>query len=184
MVVSIADNFSDFAKYLNERTGENINLCFQCKKCSSGCPVSTFMDYMPNQIIHYARLGLKEIVLKSKTIWLCAACETCTTRCPQGIDLVKVMDSLKNIADRSGIKPGDSQVSAFYHKGISNIRHFGRMYEAGLIGMLKISTGQLTGDLGLGLKMFKKGKLKLLPTFKGSRSMKNIFSRVKKAEKR
>jgi len=180
--ISIADNCMEFGESLSSATGENVSLCYQCKKCSSGCPVAEFMDYTPNQIIHAARLGLKDLVLNSQTIWLCAACETCTTRCPQEIDIVKVMDGLRSMAVRSKVKPKIPEVSAFYRTALFNIRFFGRMYEVGLIGMLKLFTRQFTKDMGLGLKMFKKGKLKLLPSFTGFRISRRIFSRVRKAE--
>jgi len=63
------------------------------------------MDYKPAQIIHAIRLGLDDLVFNSKTMWLCASCETCTTRCPQEVDVAKVMDAVKIIAARRGIKP-------------------------------------------------------------------------------
>lgn len=173
----------EFGKEIKRKSGENIYLCYQCKKCSSGCPVSYAMDYPPNQLLHAARLGLRDLVLGSKTIWLCAACETCTTRCPQEIDIVKVMDALRSTAARSRIKPKVPEVAAFYRTALSNIRFFGRMYEVGLIGMLKLATRQFTKDLGLGLNMFKKGKLLIFPKMSGFFIVKRIFSKVKKLEK-
>ncbi len=181
--ISLADNCLEFAESLGSATGENVGLCYQCKKCSSGCPVSEFMDYTPNQIIHAARLGLKDLVLNSQTIWLCAACETCTTRCPQEIDIVKIMDGLKSAAVRSNIKAKIPEVHAFYRLALSNIRFFGRIYEVGLLGMLNLVTRHFTKDLGVGLKMFLKGKLKLLPSFKGFMLARRVFSRVRKAER-
>jgi CO dehydrogenase/acetyl-CoA synthase alpha subunit len=55
------------------------------------CPVAFAMDYKPNQICRWS-LGMKERVLSSKTIWVCASCYTCSTRCPNDIDIAKVMD--------------------------------------------------------------------------------------------
>ena len=75
----------DFIKSFQSTVGQNINLCYQCRKCSAGCPIVYEMDYTPTQIIQAIRLGMKDLVLKSKTIWLCTSCETCTTRCPQDI---------------------------------------------------------------------------------------------------
>ena len=106
-----------------------------------------------------------------------------SVRCPQELDLAKVMDTLGIMAIRAGIKPKLSEVAAFYRTGLANIRFFGRMYELGLIGMLKTSTGQFTKDIGLGIKMLKKGKLKLLPSFQGSSTTRRIFAKVKEREK-
>ncbi len=178
-----SDTVSEFAEAIKETSGLDINLCYQCKKCTSGCPVAYTMDYTPTQLIHAVRLGLNDLVLNSATIWLCVSCETCATRCPQELDLVKVMDTLRIMAMRAGIKPKVSEVAAFYHTGLNNIRFFGRMYELGLIGMLKLSTGQFTKDIGLGIKMLKKRKLKLLPSFQGSSITRRIFAKVKEREK-
>jgi heterodisulfide reductase subunit C len=141
------------------------------------------MDYQPNQILHAIRLGLKELALNNKTIWLCASCETCTTRCPQEIDLVKVMDTLRSITLKLKIKPKIPDIASFYQIALSNIRSFGRMYELALIGKLKLATGKFTKDLTLGLKMFRKGKLKIFPRIIGFLTVKRIFSKVKKKEK-
>ena len=181
--VQITRGFSEFGDTLRSISGLDVNLCFQCAKCASGCPVSYAMDYTPTQIIHAIQLGLTDLVLSSKTIWLCASCQTCTTRCPQDVDLAKVMDALRIMAIRTGVKPMVPEVAAFYRASLFNIRFSGRMYELGLIGMLKLSTGQLTKDLGLGIKMLKKGKLKLLPTFRGSSMTRRIFAKVKEQEK-
>jgi heterodisulfide reductase subunit C len=178
-----SDTVSEFADVIKENSGLDVNVCYQCKKCTSGCPVAYAMDYTPTQLIHAIHLGLKELVLNSATIWLCASCETCTTRCPQEVDLVKVMDALRIMAIRAGMKPKVPQVAAFYRTGLANIRFFGRMYELGLIGMLKLSTGQFTRDMGLGIKMLRKGKLKLLPSFQGSATARRIFTRVREQEK-
>ena len=178
-----SDTVSEFAESIKETSGLDINVCYQCKKCTSGCPISYAMDYTPTQLIHAIRLGLKDLVLNSTTIWLCASCETCSTRCPQDVDLAKVMDALRIMTIRAGVKPKVPAVVAFYRTGLANIRFLGRMYELGLIGMLKLSTGQFTKDIGLGIKMLKKGKLKLLPSFKGSSMTKKIFAKVKERER-
>jgi len=171
---------SDFAEAIKEVSGENIYLCFQCKKCTAGCPLMFAMDLTPTQLIHAIRLGLEDLVMNSKTMWLCASCETCTTRCPQGVDIARIMDGVKILAKRKGIKSPVHSVPAFYNAALNNIKIFGRMYELGLIADLKIRTGQFTKDMGLGMKMFSKGKLKIMPPY--SSRAKRIFDRVKKIQ--
>ena len=178
-----SDTASEFAGAIKEISGQDVNVCYQCKKCVSGCPVSYVMDYTPAQLIHAMSLGLKDMVLNSATIWLCAFCETCTTRCPQEVDIAKVMDALKIMAVRAGVKPKVPDIAAFHRTGLTNVRFFGRMYELGLAGMFKLSTRQFTKDLGMGIKMLKKGKFKLLPSFQGSSTTKKIFNKVKKQER-
>ncbi len=94
-----------YAEYFFNESGQNVNLYYQCRKCAVGCPVSYAMDHTPAQLIHGMRLGMDDLVLKSKTMWLCVSCETCTTRCPQDVDVAMVMDAVKIIALHQGVKP-------------------------------------------------------------------------------
>jgi ferredoxin len=101
---SIREN-QQFIREVEELSGENINSCYQCGKCTAGCPVALEMDYTPRQIIRMVQLGMKEEVLKCSTIWLCASCVTCTARCPREVDLAKIMDALRILARREGFAP-------------------------------------------------------------------------------
>ena len=89
-----------FVGKVAELSGQNLNLCYQCGKCSAGCPMSFAMDLLPNQIIHLVQLGLEEDIASSKTIWLCASCLTCTVRCPKGVDISRIMEALRLITLR------------------------------------------------------------------------------------
>ncbi len=159
------------AQLIQERSGENVYLCYQCKKCTAGCPVVEFMDLAPNQLLRAVQLGQNEKVLKSKTIWLCANCQTCVTRCPHAIDLPRAMDVIKQVADEAGVKPPIASIPIFNQAALRGITLFGRMYELGLLGELKTRTlvkgavdlGQLMKDGRMGIKLFLTGKLKILP---------------------
>jgi len=86
--------------------GEKLMRCFQCGTCTSDCPIAEFSDtYRPRQIIRMTQLGLKDRVLKSDTLWLCAACFTCTDRCPQGVEVASVIRVLRNLAAEQGNVP-------------------------------------------------------------------------------
>jgi heterodisulfide reductase subunit C len=95
VVISPQKLHSEFVKKVVEVSGQNINLCYQCGKCSAGCPMSFAMDLLPNQIMRLVQLGLEEDIANSKTVWLCASCLTCTARCPKGVDLSRVMETLR-----------------------------------------------------------------------------------------
>jgi len=94
---------SDFVKKVAEISGQDLLVCNQCGKCSAGCPMSFAMDWLPNQILRLAQLGLEEDIAKSKTVWLCASCLTCTVRCPRGVDLGRVMEAIRLITLRKNI---------------------------------------------------------------------------------
>jgi len=159
------------AEIIEERCGENVYLCYQCKKCTVGCPVVEFMDLAPNQLLRAVQLGQNERVLKSRTIWICANCQTCVTRCPHGIDLPRTMDVIKQLSTEVGIKPPVASIPIFNQAALRGIQLFGRMYELGMLGELKMRTllkgdvdfGQLAKDVRMGLQLFLSGKLKVLP---------------------
>jgi heterodisulfide reductase subunit C len=88
---------SELVAKITELSGQDINLCYQCGKCSAGCPMSFAMDLLPNQIIHAIQLGLVEDIANSRTPRLCASCLVCTVRCPKGIDIARVMEALRQI---------------------------------------------------------------------------------------
>jgi heterodisulfide reductase subunit C len=75
-------------------------------------------DLAPNQVMRAIQLGQKEMILRSSTIWLCAMCETCATRCPHDINITKIMDVLKIMAKNEGIKPKVPSVSLFYRAAL------------------------------------------------------------------
>jgi len=100
-------------KRIEEISGQDVFQCYQCGNCSSGCPVIDYMDITPNQVMRLAQLGEAEMLLNSKTIWVCATCLQCSSRCPKGIDVAKVMEALRsiNLRNRDGIlKPDKSEI--------------------------------------------------------------------------
>lgn len=86
-----------FVAKVEELSGQNLLACYQCGKCSAGCPAVSQMDILPNQIIRFAQLGLKDELLKSKSIWICASCFTCNARCPKGINIAEVIEAIRQI---------------------------------------------------------------------------------------
>jgi len=140
-----------------------VGACYQCGKCSGGCPLAYAMDYQPRQVMRLLQCGLVEEALRSRTIWVCATCFTCTARCPRDIDIAGVMDALRVIALRRGVRPADKNIDVFHRSFLGSVRCLGRSYELGLLAAYKLGTLRLTEDVPLGLKMLAKGKLALLP---------------------
>jgi len=131
--------------------------------CTSGCPISKFFDWQPNQIMRALQFGQEDIALHAETPWLCASCQTCTTHCPQGLDIAGIMDFLTREAMERGVKPPVPEADAFNSAFLREIRLWRRAYELGMLAELKLRTGHLTEDLDVGLKMLRKGKFTFLP---------------------
>ena len=158
------DATATLAQKVQDEIGQNVFLCYQCVKCTSGCPLSDHFDLMPNQVMRGLQLG-DDSVLESKTIWLCAACQTCTTRCPQALDIAGIMDTLRIEAKQRGVPPAIPEVDKFSMLFLRDIGLLGRLYEVGLMAGMNLVTGKLMKDMDMGLEMMKRRKLKLIPGF-------------------
>ena len=139
------------------------------------------MDYAPHQIIRMTQLGLKDRVLNSTAYWLCASCETCATRCPNEIDIVKFMDTLREIALREG-RTQQTPLPLFHDTFLGGIRSYGKTFELGLILQYMLKSGEIfnlkemLAYIPLGINMFLKGKMALLPEkIKGVANVKRVF---------
>jgi heterodisulfide reductase subunit C len=85
-----------FKARVEELSGQNLNLCYQCGACSSGCPLSREMDLLPSKVMRLVQLG-RDDPLSSRTIWICSTCFECEVRCPRGIDIASVMEALRQL---------------------------------------------------------------------------------------
>ena len=141
------------------------------------------MDIKPHQLVHLLNLGQVEEVLHSDTIWICASCETCTTRCPNGIDIAHLIDTLRQLSRRQGIKASQYSVPIFHSVFLASIKRHGRVHETEMALTYSIEDAGWSGFLkltSLGFAMFLKGKIKLKPS--RVRSIGHIKSLFKKAE--
>ncbi len=175
------DCSSELTEKLQKENKINIFACYQCGKCTAGCPMADDMRHTPNQIIRMVQLGMEDEVLKSNTIWLCASCITCSVRCPREIELAELMDVLRRLAYKRKISPdNDRDVPLFNRVFLKNIEIFGRAYELGLIGVLNILTGKFFKDFSIVPKIFLKNKIRVFPSF--SKGAKEIFKNSRKIE--
>ena len=176
---------SGFQLEVERLSGQKIPDCYQCGMCTAGCPVAFAMDLAPNQVMRMVQLGLADSVLRSHTIWLCAGCETCATRCPKLVELSKVMDVLRQIAVQRGIKCPEPEVEAFHKSFLLTLEQMGRVHEMGMIALMKIKTRKFLKDMPVGIKLFLKGKLSPMPNLvKDRKGIKAIFTHSKQRRRR
>jgi len=141
------DGGKEIANNIAEEAGVKLHECYQCGKCTAGCPMSHAMDLMPRQIMRYMQLGMVEETLKSKSIWLCAACGTCFERCPHSVDLTSLVEALRHEAKHQKLC-SVKEVDIFTEVFLGNVNAFGKSQEVILAGMYNTLTGNLTQNLG------------------------------------
>ncbi|MGD8962832.1 MAG: 4Fe-4S dicluster domain-containing protein, partial [Desulfobacterales bacterium] len=124
--------------------------CFQCRKCTNGCPVTFAMDLFPDEVIRLVILGHREAVLGCDTIWVCAACETCTTRCPNDVKIAELMDCLKEMAVQQGVRSTQPQILSLHTSFLKDVKRWGRVFETTFLPEYFLRSGEL-------LRMWKTG---------------------------
>ncbi|TET24058.1 MAG: hypothetical protein E3J78_01740 [Candidatus Cloacimonadota bacterium] len=199
---------SEFTREVSRRSKENILNCYQCGKCSAGCPVNYKMDYQPSEIMRMLQLGMVDQILNSKTIWLCISCETCTTRCPRENDPARVMDTLRSIyLDESrkrkvkqsnffmrlwqhGLKDALNlgsrwDVITFNAVFLENVKRHGRSFEAPLIGGFNMGTFYFLRNVLKAPVMLFKRKLHFLPKrIKGTEKIREMCEKIEEMKER
>lgn len=183
MEITLASNRAkkEFIRRMERESGTEISLCYQCGKCSAGCPAAYAMDYAPHQVIRLVQLGLEDRVLTSHTIWLCASCESCVTRCPRDVDLPALMDALRKEARQKGTV-AEKSVNLFNHLFLQSVEMFGRPHEMSMMMQYNLRSGQLLKDAFAAPELLKRGKMGLLPEkIHDNGAVKRIFARVRQA---
>lgn len=155
--------------------------CYQCGKCFAGCPMAFAMDLSPSQVMRFAQLGYIEEILNAKSPWICSACVTCTTRCPQEVDIAKVMDTVRQLSFARNPRGTASDIKIAHELFLKNVRSFGRLFEPFLILCYNLMSGKWFKDVEKGPGMLLEGKVSLFPKrIKGVREVRRIFDNVKK----
>lgn len=157
------EGIHDLRKRIHSLSGQDVSRCVQCGKCSAGCPVAPDMDVMPNQIMRFVQLNMREKALTSSMAWLCASCMTCTARCPEGIDVALVINQLRKLCVEEGYEPKQKQALLFNRLFLNSVARFGRVHELGLVSRYNVLTKNPFKDMGLLPKILRKGKISLLP---------------------
>lgn len=165
---------------VQEASGVDLSVCFQCKKCTSGCPVAKLVKSPPSEIMRRLHLDAGDELLESDILWMCVSCETCSARCPMGIDVAAVMDALRHLAVEKGASKKEGNVSLFNRAFLKTVQIFGRTYDIAMIAAYKIGSRKFMGDTEKFPSMLRKRKIALLPPLSGDRkTTRRIFKKAK-----
>lgn len=186
LTTTLKDN-EQFIEQVSRESGQPVQQCYQCGKCTAGCPIAFSMDVPPNRVMRMVQLGLRDKALGCSSIWLCAYCSTCSVRCPRNVNLAQVMDSLRIIAGREkrARSARSRHVDLFNRNFLNSIKRYGRLHEFETMAMYNLKSGQPFKDVDTGLYMLSRGKLKfLIKKTSQMDQVKKIFARVKELEEK
>ena len=165
------------AETLRRVTGIEPARCYQCGKCSAGCPMAAETTLRPHDVMRLVNLDRADRVLADPSIWLCLTCETCTERCPNGCDPARVMDALREMALARHPDRVPRPLRSFHAAFLDQVHTTGRMFELGLVMRYKLKTGELLQDAATTPALLARGKLKLKPPrIAGVTDVRRIFA--------
>lgn len=180
--ISNMDHHAVVCRSFLAETGVKVANCYQCGKCSGGCPLNSEMDYPPSMImrmLQYNTPQMDEKVLSSYSIWLCLSCEMCYQRCPMEMNVPAVMDALRQESlRREVVHPKASGIVAFHQSFLESVKNGGRLHEAGMVVSYKFKTGNWVQDMSLTPQMMQKGKLNFFATrIHGYKAVSRLFNK-------
>jgi len=168
--------------------GENICACIQCGICTGSCPVAGEMEYPPRKIIALIRIGMRNEVLSSSSMWHCLSCYMCTVRCPRGVKPTELAHALECLSNQYGFSIKGTRTPAMYRSFVSSIKGNGRVHEFGMMFRFYLLTNPLAAVkmLPVGLKLFLHKRMPLIPKkVKGKQDLSKIiqkFSEVRSSQ--
>lgn len=185
MKIELTEDTQKLSREIQSITGENVNLCYQCRKCSIGCPAAYEMTLKPHEMMRALQLGLEEEVFQSGTVWICLSCETCNTRCPQDINIVRVIDGLRELVMSGHVDYFNPhpEIPSMHRLFLKLVERYGRIYEMGLAFILNLKMVDPFKDIDMAWPMLAKGKLKLLPHKSGGvEELRRVMSKIREIE--
>ncbi|MEG0750733.1 MAG: 4Fe-4S dicluster domain-containing protein [Oscillospiraceae bacterium] len=151
---------------LASRAGVTLSDCYQCGKCSAGCPMGGSMDKQPHQMLRLLQLGLYEETINASSPWICASCHVCACRCPHGINISELMEAVRQRAASSDICPV-KDVRRFTKDFLIPVRWLGRSHEAIMSAFYNITSGHVFLNFSHIPQMLLSGKLGIVPEMSG-----------------
>jgi heterodisulfide reductase subunit C len=170
-------------KTVEAMSGADLSRCYQCRKCTSGCPVTELTKAPPSEIVRRLQLGAGDELLESDLVWLCLSCETCYARCPMEINIASIIDALRSLAVAGKAARPKGDMPLFNRMFLRMVNAFGRSYDLAMIAGYKLGSRNVTADTAKFPAMLRKGKMAVLPPSGADRSIvKRIFRRTQKSE--
>jgi heterodisulfide reductase subunit C2 len=179
---------------VQKRSGQNLQACYQCRRCAAGCPVGEETGVTPDRLIRMIVVGDREEALNNLLVWKCVACYTCGTRCPNNIQTARITETLKQMAKKAHATPLTPRIADFHNAFMTSTRHLGRFNEIEALtiyetktaikelskGKIKAVIDEMMSQMRLALAMLKKKRLHLgVDRVKARSEVKALYEKAK-----
>jgi len=184
--ISSSQGNNEFMKEVEKAVGAPVGTCYQCGKCTGGCPVCAEQGGGPREVIRLIQLGCREEAYVMAAAWRCVGCLTCGNRCPIGIEVPRVMDAIRQLARRDGAKldEGSMKMNSFIEAFLDGVRDYGRLYEPTMMVEYNLNSGYLVTNFHKGIAFLARRKLTAWPTrVKKIDRLRRMFRRIAEEEK-
>lgn len=181
---SLQDN--DLLEKVEEMSGTSVATCYQCGKCTGGCPMTGEHQGGPREVIRAVQLGVREDAFRNLGAWRCVGCMTCSSRCPFKIDIPKVMDAVRRIAKSEGVELDTAamKVDSFIQSFLDGVKDYGRLFEATLMLEYNLNSGYLVTNFHKAGAFLSRGKIATWPMrVKKIDRLRRMFDRIAEEEK-
>lgn len=125
---------------VQQRSGQNLQACYQCRRCAAGCPVGEETGVTPDRLIRMILVGDREAALNNLLVWKCVSCYTCGTRCPNNIQTARITETLKKMSKEAHLKPLTPRIADFHNAFMTSTGHLGRVNEIELMAIYETKT--------------------------------------------
>ncbi len=186
------------AEEVAARSGQNLNACYQCRRCAAGCPVGDDTGVTPDRLIRMVLLGDRDAALNNLLVWKCVACYTCGTRCPNNIHTARITEALKQMVKEKHLEPMTPKIANFHSAFVASASHFGRLNEMEFMGIYNMKTAaaelrkpggfkvlidDIKDQMQLGKAMMKLKRMHFgMDKIKGLAEIKRLFNKAKQVK--
>jgi heterodisulfide reductase subunit C len=185
MKIQLTKDSQTLSREIESLTGENARLCYQCRKCSLGCPTAHEMSLKPHEMMRAVQLGLEDEVFQSGMIWMCVSCEACNTRCPQNINILRIIDGLRGLvmSGRVDYYNPHPEIPSMHRLSLKILQRYGRIHELRLAFIMNLKMVNPLKDIDLAWPLLTKGRLRPTPSqSEGLEELRRVVSRTREIE--
>lgn len=179
----VANESWDLSRELQGITGENVMLCDLCQRCTLVCPTAYAMGMKPHELMGSIQRGEVQAIYWSGAIWLCISCEACNACCPKGINILRVIEGLREMARRFDSYNPETATASMHRIFLNLVERWGKAYLLPLIVLTHLTMLAPFKDLELMSPLLLKRRSKLLPRQReGAKKLRQILSRIQALE--